>query len=547
MAERYSILQHNTNTFYVVDCPILLVSHALTKDNQNDNIFIQCKFENTLSKTIKALYVHINCFDVTNNPLPDVDSFSYLDIEVKQYQTFGDKTPIVLPDKETRQISIIPTKIVFVDGSTWENNLSKPFELFEISHTPISELGELTEEYRRELHGICLQSDKHKYLPAHKDGYTICGCGKILVDSEKMCPACGVDLEKLFALHNVDKLQAGLEQYKKEQESLNKKREQERNRQNVKRKKVFYVVFTIVIFLIIIIVCFGIAGYKKRQLMDKAASSIAAGYNFTAYITSEGTLIDTYNETTAPNNKLTPEELVGEFKQISADDTSLIALRTDGTTIDNSKTEGWKDSDRDRVKKTEWSNIVSVSDGVNHKVGLVEDGTVVAYGLNDCGQCEVNEWEDIVQVAAGLKFTVGLCSDGTCVATGGNDYGECEVSEWENIKSISAGHSHTVGLKDNGTVVATGFNKNGSCNVSEWTDIVAISAGVSHTVGLRKDGSVVAVGNNDDGQCEVSGWKDIVAVSAGSYHTVGVKKDGTVVAVGDNRFGQCDVTGWDLW
>ena len=88
--------RHNTNTFYVVDCPILLVSHALTKDNQNDNIFIQCKFENTLSKIIKALYVHINCFDVTNNPLPDVDSFSYLDIEVKQYQTFGDKTPIAV-------------------------------------------------------------------------------------------------------------------------------------------------------------------------------------------------------------------------------------------------------------------------------------------------------------------------------------------------------------------------------------------------------------------------------------------------------------------
>ena len=217
MAERYTILQHNTNTFYVVDCPILLVSHALTKDNQNNNIFIQCKFENTLSKPIKALYVHINCFDVANNPLPDVDSFSYLDIQVEQYQTFGDRTPIVLPDKETRNVSIIPTKIVFVDGSTWENDSFKPFELFHIDNAPISELGELAEEYKRELHGICLQSDKHKYLPANKDGYTICGCGKILVDAEKTCPACGVNLEKLFALHDVDKLQAGLEQYNSEE------------------------------------------------------------------------------------------------------------------------------------------------------------------------------------------------------------------------------------------------------------------------------------------------------------------------------------------
>ena len=235
MAERYTILQHNTNTFYVVDCPIFLVSHALTKDNQKNNIFIQCKFENTLSKSIKALYVHINCFDVTNNPLPDVDSFSYLDIQVEQYQTFGDRTPIVLPDKKTRNVSIIPTKIVFVDGSTWENVSSKPFELFRVDNAPIAELGELAEEYKRELHGICLQSDKHKYLPAHKEGYTICGCGKILVDAEKTCPACGVDLEKLFAFNDVDKLQAGLEQYKQEQAEW---AEQERQAEEERQKQI---------------------------------------------------------------------------------------------------------------------------------------------------------------------------------------------------------------------------------------------------------------------------------------------------------------------
>ena len=285
MAERYTILQHNTNTFYVVDCPILLVSHALTKDNQNNNIFIQCKFENTLSKSIKALYVHINCFDVANNPLPDVDSFSYLDIEVKQYQTFGDRTPIVLPDKETRNVSIIPTKIVFVDGSTWENNSFKPFELFHIDNAPISELGELAEEYKRELHGICLQSDKHKYLPANKDGYTICGCGKILVDAEKTCPACGVNLEKLFALHDVDKLQAGLEQYQKEQAEREEQARQAAidtelrlHQKQVKRKNNIRkgaIVGGIV--LLIIVICLSVVSYQnysrrqeeQQQLNDK--------------------------------------------------------------------------------------------------------------------------------------------------------------------------------------------------------------------------------------------------------------------------------------
>lgn len=542
MAERYTILQHNTNTFYVVDCPILLVSHALTKDNQNNNIFIQCKFENTLSKPIKALYVHINCFDVANNPLPDVDSFSYLDIEVKQYQTFGDKTPIVLPDKETRNVSIIPTKIVFVDGSTWKNDCNKPFELFHIDNTPISELGELAEEYKRELHGICLQSDKHKYLPANKDGYTICGCGKILVDAEKTCPACGVNLEKLFALHDVDKLQAGLEQYKKEQAE-----------REGKRKKSIRIGVPICGLLILVIIFFVAKGYWKQHTIEKAMNSIAAGYQFTVCITQDGTLMDTYDEQTISDLSLTAKDIAGTFEKVAAKDGTMIAIRDDGTVVDNTNHEERESRVRQGrirpydIEKTEWSDIVYVADGHNHKVGVQDNGTVVAYGSNDGGQCEVNEWEDIVQVAAGLEFTIGLHSDGTCIATGENDHGECEVSAWDNIKSISAGNAHTVGLRDNGTVVATGFNKDGCCDVSGWKDIVAISAGAYHTIGLKKDGSVVAVGRNDDGQCNVSDWKDIVAISAGTHHTVGVKKDGTVVAVGDNNFGQCDVEDWDLW
>lgn len=542
MAERYTILQHNTNTFYVVDCPLLLVSHALTKDNQNNNIFIQCKFENTLSKSIKALYVHINCFDVTNNPLPDVDSFSYLDIEVKQYQTFGDKTPIVLPDKETRSVSIIPTKIVFVDGSTWENDSDKPFELFHIDNTPISELGVLAEEYKRELHGICLQSDKHKYLPANKDGYTICGCGKILVDAEKTCPACGVNLEKLFALHDVDKLQAGLEQYQKE-----------RAKREGKRKKSIRIGVPICGLLILVIIFFVAKGYWKQHTIEKAMNSIAAGYQFTVCITQDGTLMDTYDEQTISDLSLTAKDIAGTFEKVAAKDGTMIAIRDDGTVVDNTNHEERESRVRQGrirpydIEKTEWSDIVYVADGHNHKVGVQDNGTVVAYGSNDGGQCEVNEWEDIVQVAAGLEFTIGLRSDGTCIATGENDHGECEVSAWDNIKSISAGNAHTVGLRDNGTVVATGFNKDGNCDVSGWKDIVAISAGAYHTVGLKKDGSVVAIGRNDDGQCDVSDWKDIVAISAGSHHTVGVKKDGTAVAVGDNSFGQCNVSDWDLW
>ena len=194
-----------------------------------------------------------------------------------------------------------------------------------------------------------------------------------------------------------------------------------------------------------------------------------------------------------------------------------------------------------------WSEAIQrnvISAGYSHTVGLKADGTVVAVGWNEYGQCDVSGWKDMVAVGAGFGHTVGLKTDGTVVAIGENTYGQCDVDRWREITDISAGEYHTVGLKADGTVVAIGDNRSGQCNVSDWRDVVAISAGSTHTVGLKADGTVVAVGYDENGQCDVSGWTDIVAVSAGTAHTVGLKANGTVVAVGYTELGQCDVSGW---
>ena len=66
---------------------------------------------------------------------------------------------------------------------------------------------------------------------------------------------------------------------------------------------------------------------------------------------------------------------------------------------------------------------------------------------------------------------MGLKRDGTVVAVGENDYGQCEVSGWRDIVAVAAGWSHTVGLKRDGTVVAVGYNKFGQCDVRGCTGI----------------------------------------------------------------------------
>jgi hypothetical protein len=182
--------------------------------------------------------------------------------------------------------------------------------------------------------------------------------------------------------------------------------------------------------------------------------------------------------------------------------------------------------------------------GGYHTVGIKPDGTVVATGNNDEGQCNVDSWTDIYMVAAGLYHTVGVREDGTVVATGRSTEGQCNVGTWTDIYMVAAGDWHTVGLRENGYVVATGKSDDGQCNVGGWMKIEQVAAGGAHTVGLIEYGAVAAVGNNDDGQCDVGGWTHITQVAAGERHTVGLAEGGTVVATGKSDEGQCNVGGW---
>ncbi len=223
-------------------------------------------------------------------------------------------------------------------------------------------------------------------------------------------------------------------------------------------------------------------------------------------------------------------------KSISAGEFHTVGLKSNGTVVATG------DNDHGQCDVSDWTDIVAVSAGYEHTIGLKSDGTVVATGSSSEGKCDVSGWKDIVAISTSDSHTIGLKSDGTVVAVGKNHLGQCDVSGWTDVVAVSANFSHTVGLKSDGTVVATGWNDLGQCDVSDWTDIIAISTGVGHTVGLKSNGTVVATGYNDYGQCNVSDWTDIVAVSTYRHHTVGLKSNGTVVAIGNNEDRQCNVS-----
>ena len=293
-----------------------------------------------------------------------------------------------------------------------------------------------------------------------------------------------------------------------------------------------------------------------RKKCAVASKMISAGGEYTVALVKDGTAVAVgSNECKDFSDILMREKYCGQcdvsewrdIVAITAGGYHTVGLKDDGTVVAVGKGLDFHGRYWDQCNVSDWRNIVAISAGSYHTVGLKKDGTVVAVGNNKEGQCNVSDWRDIVAICASGDHTVGLKSDGTVVAVGSKVCGRCDVSDWYDIVAISAAYYYTAGLKKDGTVVTAGKNEHGQCDVSEWRDIVAISAGDYNTVGLKSDGTVVAVGENKWGQCDVSEWRDIVAISTRFSCTVGLKSDGTVVAVGDNNKGQCNVSNWKLF
>ncbi len=289
---------------------------------------------------------------------------------------------------------------------------------------------------------------------------------------------------------------------------------------------------------------------------------------------NEGTVENGKNESATDTKEEEKEIFRGKIDSVSVSDDIIVARTNEGKAFAIGG-----NTLATNLDVSHWEDIVAVSAGANHALGLKSDGTVVSTGNGSNGQKNTSEWKDIVAIHAGLKQSFGLKSDGTVIMTtesssaypvegwkdivsiaGCGDFlwgldskGDVYIRSksspiYSGVKSIECNAAYAIFLKEDGTVVADPFSEDYSryyTGIETWTDIVDVDTLVyNHVIGLKSDGTVVAVGQNQDGRGDVTEWTDIVAIATGSYHTVGLRSDGTVVATGNNGYGQCDVSDW---
>jgi Regulator of chromosome condensation (RCC1) repeat len=150
------------------------------------------------------------------------------------------------------------------------------------------------------------------------------------------------------------------------------------------------------------------------------------------------------------------------------------------------------------VSNLDGAELKAFARGANHSLALKNDGTVLAWGLNQDGQ-----------------LGDGTSTDGTlttCEVTmmGGRTSSSCpesntpvQVSELDGIEAIPAGGAHGLALKDDGTVWAWGMNQDGELGNGTYT-LGTSTPGINTPVQVGNLSAVKAIASG--GQHSLAGW-----------------------------------------
>jgi uncharacterized delta-60 repeat protein len=176
-------------------------------------------------------------------------------------------------------------------------------------------------------------------------------------------------------------------------------------------------------------------------------------------------------------------------------------------------------------------------------VAVKADGTVVAWGGVSKPPTGLNQ---VVAVSSGQFHALGLKADGTVAVWGDGSSNASAVlripAGLHDVVAIASGRAHCLVLLADGSMFAWGSSGSETTVPLGLTDVVAVAAGSNYNLVLRADGSVRAWGQDYAGDTVVpTGLGVITAIAAGSLHNLVLKADGTVVAFGRSLEGQTAV------
>ncbi len=177
--------------------PFEIVAGALLVDTKTDEALAQLKMASHADVNVKAVKVTLQPEDTRGEALGDATTHQYLDLDIRRGESFGQKTPIPLPDSSSRSFSIRRVEVVYVDNTIAESEGPwTPLPAQEALRATISD-EETLKQYQIDFGEQCV------YRFQELGDLWRCVCGATNRDDEGTCHDCGQTREILAGIDPV--------------------------------------------------------------------------------------------------------------------------------------------------------------------------------------------------------------------------------------------------------------------------------------------------------------------------------------------------------
>ena len=274
MNTRFDILYNLPNVLYIQGAPIIIVAGALLKDTMSGSIVAQLKYQSVSDKKISALKIDILPMDVTMQISDKKVEYQYLDLNIRNGQTFGTNKAVIMPQDTTRSFVVSGITVVFSDGEQWSGDGS---------FISLKQTGNLKDEFDNDeiIKQYQLETSCHaKFIPIEENGLWYCTCGTW--NNKSICTGCSLTKTKVFEAYDFDRLKKLMEiRIAEEIEQQDRiKKENELKKKKIKRN--IKIVMLILLFIAIILALIGvqpyILRYKVNKTIEKGEYIIALDY-----------------------------------------------------------------------------------------------------------------------------------------------------------------------------------------------------------------------------------------------------------------------------
>ncbi len=265
-------------------------------------------------------------------------------------------------------------------------------------------------------------------------------------------------------------------------------------------------------------------------------SPVVAGQTL-AYSTNGGVALRANGSVLGWGNPffLVPTAAQSDVVSVTAGLNHALALKSDGTVV------GWGLNSSGQISLPAGLRATAVAAGASFSLVLQPDGKPAVIGATGISALRTipGDATDLVAISAGSAHAMGLRRDGRVVVWGPSSaVTTVPLDAQSGIVAIAAAGGQCLALRSDGRVVSWGSNTAdlGTVPHAAAYGVVAISASPSHAVALKTDGSVVAWGGTI-AALPRGHLPDLAAVVAGANDfsglgvTTAILRDGSLVQI----------------